>query len=217
MNLIGWWKLEDRLSEDGPDFTETGTPSYSAGKFNNGVSGLTNLIYLTSTNAMTNSNRGTIEFWWKPGYNSASTTNAAMFHHVTSWEFSMWWVGAQQLFDIYFYNGGYKTRYAFAPSFSSGQFYHIAISWDASAGAGLKIKMYLDGTPVTVDSILLDSTWSAPTLDLKISGVYDGNVNAQIDNIKLWDDVKTDFSDRFWEDGNPPAVATQLRRRRIIS
>jgi hypothetical protein len=89
--------------------------------------------------------------------------------------------------------------------------HHYAIVWDEngiSQLGGNKLYLYLDGNLVSTPYYQDGSPWGSIPTDSRFSLAYFFNfsgISIAVDNLIVWDDVKTDFSDRFNE--NPIGYA----------
>jgi Concanavalin A-like lectin/glucanases superfamily len=91
----------------------------------------------------------------------------------------------------------------------NGQWIHIAGVWDRNgiAGSADTIRLYVDGQVVAASQ---ESDWGSTTCDrrlpgrdrcfLDVAGCNDTCADTfAVDNLKVWDYAKTDYSDRFQE------------------
>ena len=89
--------------------------------------------------------------------------------------------------------------------------HHYAIVWDEngiSQLGGNKLYLYLDGNLVSTPYYQDGSPWGSIPSDSRFALAYFFNfsgISVAVDNLIVWDDVKTDFSDRFNE--NPIGYA----------
>jgi hypothetical protein len=138
-------------------------------------------------------------------------------YHLTAIDFGMW-------------TGGYSwnsIRHRYDLNFSAGQLMHVAITWDKSLG-GAPLRFYVDGVfqaPYVDDSTNPElaiqdiqdamSGGFAHQLELlRFSNRPDGaghqyDSEMYIDNFKILNHAKTDFSDRFIE--GPELVAVDVK------
>ncbi|NOV32498.1 LamG-like jellyroll fold domain-containing protein [Methylomonas sp. ZR1] len=83
--------------------------------------------------------------------------------------------------------------------------HHYAMVWNETGIAqfgGRKLYLYLDGNLVTTQRYHDASPWGAIPDGSRLALAYFYNISGAsvaIDNLIVWDDVKTDFSDRFIE------------------
>ncbi|MCI5144044.1 MAG: hypothetical protein D3923_00630 [Candidatus Electrothrix sp. AR3] len=171
--------------------------------------------------------QGSIEFWYHPDWNNSSVGHVIDLiqygfpepsggaHLAFVLSYNNWtdhiiaWVLDQgtdppDLAVEYIYPSS-------NPQWSTITPMHIAYTWDVSADK--KLTLYLNGQPAgsnyrvegTPDEFLWN--FSEPYLYVG-SRMYSGdwdrhywepNINGIIDNIKVWDYAKADFSDRFFE------------------
>jgi hypothetical protein len=97
----------------------------------------------------------------------------------------------------------------------NGQWIHVAGVWDRNgiAGSADTIRLYVDGEVVAASQ---ESDWGTTTCDHRLPGVDRCFLDVAgcndtcadtfaVDNLKVWDHAKTDYSDRFQEGfGNRP-------------
>ena len=209
-NLVFWNKLgsqnEIENSMVGTDGNLIGSVFYEPGQFDNGVKSLLETNYVMFANANTAADKGTIEFWWKPDFSSTNTTNCEIIKFKNGdYEIQIIHnycgpcVGPRFQVAVFAPGGVFKSWYVFEPFFSQTNLQHVAISWNGSGTSNSKIMLYIDGLSISGYSTVYDATWTGfPNMDLIIPG---NNLNrtSLIDNIKLYNIIKTNFSDRFTE------------------
>jgi hypothetical protein len=216
---VVWHRLEDVNHVIGPTWTETGTAVFSAGKFGDGNSADTTSNYIsTQYNPATYpTDQCTITLSWKPDY--TSEVGSPRDGHLISWNYNSQedWLRT----DTDSFGGGniavatrtsntHRTWYYWTtPGWTSGVNYDIGIVLDSTQGAGGKIKLYFNGVDQGAPTILLgrDSAWTfsnTQTMYLgKIGwGLGTPGSNGVVDNLKIFDYVKTNFDDRHSERGS---------------
>lgn len=175
------------------------------------------------------SHRGTIELWINPkvpnpvpySYGIFAFVGAAMaehWSHIRGNVYLMWGdtVTGQGFFGAIQFDGAQvrtpdePTQFVATP----GVPVHAAICWDIDGidGTSDTVRVYRDGLVVGVASglwnpegtDLQDRFWLGQNAD---AGAYDKWIS---DNIKVWDYAKTDFSDRFYEDGLVPCELERI-------
>jgi len=222
MPLKLWSKLEDPGDVTSPQIgtggAEVGTPSYLPARFGNGIYGQASkgCTFPTAANSISGS-KGTLEFWIRPQFNSpgAAPTYRDIIYCVSTAQIRVWWqIDGGGRFKASFSNG---SRYVEATgiSFSAGDLLHIGVTWDETGtdiGGGKTIAIYVDN--VEEDSIILTWTAGAIATDMRV-GYRDGSYYSDmiVDNIKYYDVVKTDFSDKDNEGAGantPPTAPTSL-------
>jgi hypothetical protein len=179
--------------------TKSGTPTYEAVKFGNGTR-IGSADYHTVSDIAIGSTAYTLEFWTKPVADQA--TNSYIFHWVTgagkiSYETQQY--SGQLRIGQVDSGGGYDVLYYFTPTWTAGEVWHCAMVFNSGAGAGNRCKLYKNGVEISADSTPQDNTWSDSNLTLLPKDNYSGGNTWAIDNIKIYDYAKTDFSDRFNE------------------
>ncbi|MFC1517960.1 LamG-like jellyroll fold domain-containing protein, partial [Candidatus Margulisiibacteriota bacterium] len=201
-----------------------GSGTYASVKHGNGIYGGTGDGSAKSGTLVMddafNTGLGTIEFWAKPTY---SYDDSAYHDFLDGYKGSV--VGADGNFEIRHHNDNTMHIFFYSPpgsgsapyseyiftiddTWSANEVIHMAVSFDKDAGAESKIKLYINGNAQTFSSAVSDQTWTAYDADIT-SGYYSPDV--YIDNIKIYNYAKTDFSDRFYEgfapDTTPPTVS----------
>jgi hypothetical protein len=172
---------------------------------------------------------GTIEFWWKPArnYNEGNSSPDETFSsgawQPTPWApltlMYRWRENPAGLGGFEFsvadkpgtsYNFIYQTGKV-AP-FSAGEWVHVAYVWDTEGGLNnnpnVYYGIYVNGQSYSLTDIL---TPGAPINAPMLSGNgwyfslgyytadWNNQFNGVLDNVKVWNYAKTDFSDRFTE------------------
>jgi len=210
--------IEVQNSEAGPNGSWQGTSSYISIKFNNGMYINNDNNYIDFDGSFFTPNNFTIEVWFKTDYNVVNGQSQdgkqhcffvwfynnnnrclAKFTHDTRYlEIDMCYNSS-----LYYFNCNNASI-----TFSAGSIHHIAFVYDKNGidGGADKLRIYFDGTQV------FNSTSSPPTCTnsggIFHLGVDWGTVNpipwinftGGIDNIKIFNCAKTDFSDKDTED-----------------
>lgn len=204
---ILWNKLgsdsEVSNSQVGSNFTRSGAISYPAGVYGNGAMITGTSPYLSFPRTALKTNAGTIEFWFKPNFASAGlatrktlldcNAGSAFDRLDTGWDPSgnFYWC-------IFNTNG---VNAIAGPSFVSNDSIHFALVWDSAGigGTSAKSRIYINGA-------IWDSTTQTPNQNPASTVVYVGhhttgsaNADGIIDNLKVFDFAKTNFSDRLSE------------------
>ena len=225
-NLIFWNKLEPNpenpdisISEIGPNGQVSGTLTFNTCKFNYGVDNCNMTDNIIFMNAFTATQKGTVEFWWKPHYNpTTSSFHSLLECHEGAYAqlFDVYWCRNNGTFNVRFWGGTHavSSLYLFNVSFNYDDLIHVGIVYDSSLGINNKIKLYLNGVsqPIEPTNVsFVDNPWDFDTSNIYINGTWDGSTTAIIDNLKIYKYCKTDFSDRFTEgvtgtNTNPPIV-----------
>lgn len=99
--------------------------------------------------------------------------------------------------------GATWTSYEVSFPITAGELEHIAVMINGSESDTNRIKMFRNGTDLgaTPRSDFPITTTSYSNIKLGYSGAYDGVI---MDNIKLFNYSKTNFSDRIYENGTAP-------------
>ena len=190
----------------GNNGTVFGSVIYEPGQFANGVKSLYNTNYVIFSNANTSADKGTLEFWWKPDFSSDNTSENSIIkfeknEYVINIYHGYSSPSGGSRFIFLLMGPSASSYYVFQPSFSSNELMHIGIIWDGSLGEGKAVKLYVNGINVYGGATVFDDKWSSfpvPVMDIIIKG-NNQNRTSLIDNIKLHNFIKTNFSDRFTE------------------
>lgn len=208
--LVYWSKLENDNDiikpEIGPEGTVVGSPTYVDAKFKKGMYVNDFEGYRIVTTGLYTTNLGCIEFWYVPMYASYDNVSHGIFGEAGSGApvgdyIFMMKDSDNQLYSAIF-RGPWHYSSGACPSWSAGDKVHIALVWDSN---GFIIDETIYYQAVFVNNVFLagdtDSTftynWMSPS-GLKI-GYMDNNSPAAdgiIDNLKIYDYAKTDFSDK---------------------
>jgi len=218
---VVWHRLENSTPVIGPAWQATGTPDLAAGaKFGNGHQKLvTGAHYVETSNFNTAwTNNCTIEFWLTPnqntdnGYhhlfnignsitlNNSSAISGWLWHDIAFPGFSGIRCGSRD-------TATNRTNYYWAFSYTKDVNYHIAFVHDSSQGAREKHKLYINGADQGQGTIQSgqDNAWNITngTAARICCGLNDTNhlCKFRVDNLKIYDYKKTDFSDRNNERG----------------
>jgi len=163
-NCVALWKLDNNAndSQGGNDLTEVGSPSYDSGDYKEGSYCIDlerdSTQYGTIADADLDSGfpnkNGTSEqsfsacFWCKPesltAYNGLIAKNGAN----DSWAVIL--DASNKVRFVVYYSGG-NTGITFGTALSTGIWYHIAITYDASTN-GMKIRIWDDNAGALLDS-----------------------------------------------------------------
>ncbi len=237
--VILWNKLESAsgetvTSERGSDGKTVGSPTFAAAKFNNGIV-VSNGNYITFDDDDLTIDQGAIDFWWKAprgrddgGWVSGNNYFWAIIagnlklyggYNTTSKKFFL-------LLDYY------QTYYAYidAPAFATNDLLHLGFTWAADGrilGPMLKgnLQVAQGAVWVTEDSASFDASsfgylshqygWASKAIDYDrlYIGANEGGTASPggvIDNLKVYDEIKVDFSDQDTEDANEDKQYVQV-------
>ena len=222
-----WSKLEDAgdvtSPETGPAGTEDGSPDYAACKFNNGICVNANAegyYFPNNPTVITAATKGAVEFWIKTDYNVANGLPADAAHHMLvvynpAGSAQFWCYinsdnGIGMLRDPDTGSGDRVTVFDTTSDWTAGDLVHLAFVWDAAAGfdESKTMAVYVNGVQTASTTTAL-GTFTDTTDDVYV-GEQDSQINPMdsiMDNIKIHDTTKTDFTDRDYEDGVIPSVA----------
>ena len=150
--------------------------------------------------------RGTIELWFTPKYSNPIPYVAGYFM-LFAGDIQFWWGdgvsgGGGLVVQLYFGNPSWPTAEEPTPWIATPyQNYHLAAVWDKSGidGSSDTIRIYRDGVIVANAATAAWGTdpaiYNSP-IGIGADAQYDRYI---IDNMKIYDYAKTDFSDRFVE------------------
>ena len=154
-------------------------------------------------------NNFTVEFWFTPKQNfiyQQPSENSMLFTGFSSagtFDYDLNWAGGPSYYRVLVseLSPNRLTTYWRGVSFLKDEVYHIAYVVDRSLPGYDRVKLYLDGVEQThydhADSGNQPDDFDKIWLLQQQSNAYGGDF--VIDNIKIWDYAKTDFSDRFDE------------------
>lgn len=181
--------------------TVVGSPTFGAGKFSNGVSGLSDTVYLTLPAALfetycTGLQTWTVECWLKT--TSASGTKVALAFGASG---QGPWLGVVS--GVFKFNtgpgsGGFASANVGSASINDGNWHHCAVVMTA----GTSVQVFVDGVAAG------SATGTAPTLASTVPylGRYSSTTFAwpgEIDEVAVWGYAKYPGSTGF----TPPASA----------
>ena len=198
--LILWNKLEDDtgVSEFGTNLIKTGSPTFSAAKYGLGQddpANVANFMYIPRN--VYEITEGTIEFWITFNQTGTVGTNRGIFGDRTN----------DGLFDIFDAAGtlilritGANISVPVAGLIVSGSTVHFGITWDEVTDNRI---WYIDGVSVGSNNsapvTLSDGVGAGFIIGGKTDLTTNGSIDSVIDNIKVFNYAKTDFSDRHVE------------------
>lgn len=218
--------IEVQNSQAGPNGQVVGTLGYLPGQFGNGLSSpiFTSDEYTNYSryDNLTLNQQGCVEFWYQPTWNDPSVGHVVTLMGFgpadANTKFNVSYNDWQNRFAINFYDdtsNNYVCKYIVpsqVPGWSTSQPFHVAIVWDGTAANNVdKVRMFINGQEIATQVNVMGgnptfSNWGAQSLSVGAligsSLQYDHNhqgCTGVMDNIKIWDYPKTDFSDRFNE------------------
>ncbi|MBL8994017.1 MAG: hypothetical protein JNM63_11800 [Spirochaetia bacterium] len=205
---ILWSKLgsdsEISNSQIGSNLTRVGSVSYKSGTFGNGAefTGTTSHLWLPSTVAKPTN--GAVEFWFTTYFDK---TNIAQIKALIDTDGSgglaqnrlaLCW-DQTGVINFFAFNPGALT--VTSPSFSSNRSFHFALVWDAAgiSGSSDTVRLYLDGSLLASGTTAINQSPNYSQLYIGHHAASFGNADGIMDNLKIWNYAKTNFSDRFAE------------------
>ncbi len=215
--LVLWNKLgseyEVTHSEIGSDGTITGNINYDNVQFGKGFSSdaLAN-NYVEFSNLGLDGNKFTIEFWIKPTKDfiySQTNVFSMVFCGFTSsgeYKYALDWAGGSYRRLVSELGPVRLTTYWNGVTFYKDEIYHIAYVADRTLNGYDRLSLFIDGEK-QIDYPHADWGNQAGDFDtiwLLEHPYHDINGYFVIDNLKIYDYAKTDFSDRFDEDAGVP-------------
>jgi hypothetical protein len=170
-------------------------------------------IVLKNLSSYIDPNKGTIEVWYKQ-----NELPVAYDHNPYRIFDGSYGLDSGIGFEVYLtelrfsllFGGPYRYITYDANNLSNNQWIHLAAVWDRSGidGTSETMRIYIDGNKVASSTYTDWGTTVGNWAD--IGGGNDQNIADKfaIDNLKIWNYAKTDFSDRFEEgDTTPPTAA----------
>jgi hypothetical protein len=161
-----------------------------------------------------NPERGCVEMWTRfysaPQWYSHGVYGLVNANHWTANVMNFSWYNGNAYghngflyFDLLFNGTGCSLAYSvFDPPLDTPV--HLAVVWDRSgiAGSGDYMRIYIDGSMAAAQSS--SNTWGQDNTAgaFRVATTWDGSFDEDrfsVDNLKVWDFAKTDFSDRFTE------------------
>lgn len=204
--------IHNRLESDtsvtqsiiGTNGTIEGTLSYTAMKHGNGAgstSSSNRIKFAAYDSSLTNSwRRGCVEFWMQADVTAGTDRMPFCVYKDTKKKVQIDMYS--NVMQFIFWNdseGVVGTPMSFIPGTG---LCHVGVCWDSSgiAGSADKVRCYLNGTLSGSNTDDFSTGLSGNNDITIISGRNDAtnyfHMNGYMDNIKLWDYAKTDFSDR---------------------
>ena len=227
--LVLWNKLgsdiEVQNSEEGLNLSISGTPIYEPAQHGNGVYFNSETEYLATDSSVLPKKRGCVEYWWKPDYDYDVVNSQ---YNCRFWGSSGGYVGINysklRVGGFYSYNvttftlqyslqdnAGARSIVINVPPqpFQADDLVHLAFVWDVDGQieGQYTLAIYQNGARIgagTQDiSADMELEWDSPNMricnfDGDTTMGWDG-VKGSMDNLKIWNYPKTDFSDRFVE------------------
>jgi len=222
-SLLLWNKLgseyEVTHSETGPDFTilNNSNLAYEPVQFDNGIKcsaqSTDSKIYIPTNDLFpTTRDRGTIEFWIKinsspqfMGYPVGNSLSSPPYSSTIV-------IGLTPKLYVEYGDSAYNFSSSDNAWTNDGDVIHIAVCWDTNGidGSANIARSYINGVLAGSDN--RTATFNNPNTNFYIlghtGGSYPSYENMVIDNLKVYDYAKTDFSDRFNESPLVPEPAT---------
>ena len=209
--LVIWNKLgsaaQVQNSEVGSNGNISGSVEYGTVKFGNGTkaSAGDGRVYFPST-ILQNNNAGCIEFWIKPLSAKTNYTKGGYYFDAynevtfTGFQCVIDWINYKVTFGIYHQPGPTIIIKESTPyMWNAGELVHIACVYDKNGidATSDTVRIYINGVSANQTNASLNTLGSGPIyLNNHRLGRDDLFSTDYIDNIKIWDFAKTDFSDR---------------------
>jgi hypothetical protein len=215
-------------SAEGPDGQVDGALDYLAGQFGNGFksqerTGDKNIPanYVKFENVKLQP-QGCLEFWYQPAWSNASVGHIVDLIEygtpgdISGLTFRLQYNDWQNIMALGVFDEGQQSsgHCVFVPEqtpgWSTSAPFHVACVWDANAtNPNERAMVFVNGQKIgnsTADGST-NFVWSENKVLLISSRTYPGDWDRHnweggegvIDNIKIWNYPKTDFSDRFME------------------
>jgi hypothetical protein len=218
-DLVLWNKLGSETdvlnSEVGPDFTiiPGASIAYETVMFDGGITATAedtvSKIHVPTDMLFPGSkNRGTLEFWAKFLVDSddpESYMRGVIGNQNHNYPYYTTIIfGFKPYIWVQYGDAHVAVQSIAAPWIHAGDIVHFAVSWDKDGidGSADICRVYVDG--VLAETSTIGATWDQPPepefyVLSHTGGHYHSFDNIVIDNIKIYDHAKTDFSDRFNE------------------
>jgi len=205
--LLLWSKMGAAGEITSPEVGEAGAitgGSYAACKFDNGFQVDANSEYIKFDNSDLLITKGCIEFWYKPFYDVdyASLAHIVAIKNAPTELHCRFDPNSNKL-DFYIAGSGGTSRSDWTIDWSVNDLVHIACVYDKDAGFdGAKTTaLYVNGVEKASGTTAFATlNWGTADLNVGNRSDNDRQANGIIDNIKIWDYAKIDFSDRNIED-----------------
>ena len=202
-----WSKLESDNDVTSPQIgsagTVVGSPTYEAVKFGNGILVNADGEGCYFPNSMIPHSKGALEFWLKLDWemvNGASPADTQIFFDVgeEAGNRLTLYADASSL-NLRVVPGGYIANDTTTDKAANAVF-HIGVTWD-NTGSDIGSSKTLRITVDDVETASVTDTWTAGSFTNNLYlGVYAADqtlhLDGRIDNIKIYDHCKLDFSDR---------------------
>jgi len=218
---------EVATSEIGPSGIIKGKVEYAAGQFNNGIyidaSDFNESVKFPSQQIFDNFDRGCIEMWVKTDYDVIDGMPQTSQPGYSDGEFRIFDVygnGKGMVCALSLHYGiilhwlntvdGNVYLYESESDWSAGELVHLAVSWDKDgiADSGDTLGIYVNGVKTagtagnlgtTSVSDICEHIYFGNTRDVNQSPGFNAPFRGVIDNVKIWNYAKNDFSDRYGE------------------
>lgn len=217
---IIWHQMESAGNSTlGANPTWNGTPGFSPCEFGNGAV-LDTADKYAAWSAQLPTQKGAVSFFINPNYISTSLTQIEWIRtpyapQTTQWDFHMY-AGTMYL-DLYMDPGAENIRYICIPVYSAGTIIHIGITWDASRSAGDRIHAFLNNSPLSMTASY-EVAWTK-NVSADFYTCLPGNFpfGGILDNLKIYDYFKNDFTWDYGNEGIEPAPAPASNNFYIIN
>ncbi|MEP0985692.1 LamG-like jellyroll fold domain-containing protein, partial [Ekhidna sp.] len=150
------------------------------------LDGTNDYVVSDSNLGLTGTASRTIEFWYQNGSNTGNTHPISYGGLSTNSAFGVYLNND----DLYFFAevNDYNTGY----TFSDNDWHHIAVTYDGSFA-----RTYVDGAETPTSSVAKTLGTFDGQLAIGTKPALTGFSNSLIDEVKVWNFAKSDFSDRY--------------------
>ena len=200
----------------GASGSEAAGANYAAGKYGNGLNsnGVTAYVSYPTTTAYSG-NAGCIESWIKPvGFSITNGSTSADYR----WVYSLT-ADANNWIDLILGATGFLPRIKSATAFggfgstyqthasfdvADGENFHLATVWNTAgiAGGSDIVRVYFNNLLIANTTTAAPAPVGSCVLDVGIYAQgYSNPLGGVVDNLKIYNYAKTDFSDRLNERG----------------
>jgi type II secretory pathway pseudopilin PulG len=212
-----WSRLGSEYEITNPEIGPGGmimkTPRFNTVMFDNGIEvrNADDIQVMFPAIQVLNHQKGTIEFWARMEYSSMDSGGFASQKYMIDSAVGPSGEQIELFFSretrrlVFRMNGSSMTVLEVTPSWDKGGLTHIAVVWDSMGkeiGQSQTMAVYING--VKAGSMMPETTTWEPGRfgGYFCFGSYEGApAEAYFDNIKIYDYCKTNFNDRFQEEG----------------
>lgn len=212
-----WSRLGSEYEITNPEIGPGGmilkTPAFNSVMFGDGITVRVpdDIQVMFPADQILSHRKGTIEFWAKIEYSAIDISNLAAQTYMIDSAVGPSGEQIELFFQrnirklVFRINGSSLTNLEVTPTWDKGKVTHIAVVWDSTGrdiGQGQTMAVYINGDKAS-STTAETTTWEPGRFSGYFSfGSYAGApAKAYFDNVKVYDYCKTNFNDRFQEEG----------------